>query len=430
MKPRILLVNPPVYDFTAYDFWAKPLGVLSVAGWLRHAAHIGLFDYMDRLHPGAPAVRKRVDAWGRGHFHSEPAARPAALAEVRRRYHRFGVPRAAFRAFLSQVEPFDFALVQTGMTYWYPGVLEVIEDLRALAPAAKIVLGGVYATLANAHARTLGADLVVAGPELTALWEFLGITPELDAPPFWEGYERLQTGVLKLTDGCPFRCTYCSVPLVQPLFRPRPLAQSAAAFNALVARGVRDIAFYDDALLFRADTILLPFLQAARAAGAGVRFHTPNALNARFITSELAAELVAGGFTTFYLGFESASSSWQEATGGKVAREDLAAAASRLRAAGTPPERIHAYILLGHPHAETQALEDSIRFAHALGIRIMLADFAPIPGTPDGDACGRLVPLTEPLWHNKTAFTLRALGEGETNRLKQLCRDMNASTSA
>ena len=35
MKPKILLVNPPIYDFSAYDFWLKPAGLLRVAGFLR-----------------------------------------------------------------------------------------------------------------------------------------------------------------------------------------------------------------------------------------------------------------------------------------------------------------------------------------------------------------------------------------------------------
>ena len=51
MQPRILLVNPPIYDFTAYDFWLKPYGLLRVAGHLRHRAELRLFDYLDRLHP-------------------------------------------------------------------------------------------------------------------------------------------------------------------------------------------------------------------------------------------------------------------------------------------------------------------------------------------------------------------------------------------
>ncbi|NQT02924.1 MAG: B12-binding domain-containing radical SAM protein, partial [Planctomycetes bacterium] len=51
MSYRILLVNPPIYDFAAYDFWLKPYGMLSAAGRLRGNANFKLFDYMDRLHP-------------------------------------------------------------------------------------------------------------------------------------------------------------------------------------------------------------------------------------------------------------------------------------------------------------------------------------------------------------------------------------------
>ena len=29
--PHILLVNPWIHDFAAYDFWAKPLGLLTLA---------------------------------------------------------------------------------------------------------------------------------------------------------------------------------------------------------------------------------------------------------------------------------------------------------------------------------------------------------------------------------------------------------------
>ena len=31
MATKILLVNPPIYDFTAYDFWLKPYDLLSIA---------------------------------------------------------------------------------------------------------------------------------------------------------------------------------------------------------------------------------------------------------------------------------------------------------------------------------------------------------------------------------------------------------------
>jgi len=39
------------------------------------------------------------------------------------------------------------------------------------------------------------------------------------------------------------------------------------------------------------------------------------------------------------------------------------------------------------------------------------------------------VNLDEPLWHNKTAYAIAALGADEVNRLKQLCRELNGRVS-
>lgn len=64
-------------------------------------------------------------------------------------------------------------------------------------------------------------------------------------------------------------------------------------------------------------------------------------------------------------------------------------------------------------------------FVNSLGIRGMLADFSPIPGTPDGDFCQRWVDMAEPLMHNKTAFAIILLGFDEANRLKDLQRKLN-----
>ena len=68
-----------------------------------------------------------------------------------------------------------------------------------------------------------------------------------------------------------------------------------------------------------------------------------------------------------------------------------------------------------------------MHFVHSLGIRLMLAEFSPIPNTPDGEACRRWVDLDEPLWHNKTAFPYIFLGEAEIRRLKNLCRTLNSA---
>jgi len=403
---NLLLVNPPIYDFTAFDFWLRPYGLLRVGGQLRRCK-LTTFDYL---------VSRERDGFGRGRFDQQPAVRPAALADIPRRFYRFGRAREDLVQLLMK-QRFDAVLVQTVMTYWYLGVREVIDDVRRLQPQAKIILGGVYASLCPTHAGSLGADQVLEGGELKSL----GL-PLSDGLPLWESVDA-QVGVLKITEGCPFRCTYCSVPVVYPNFVARPLEACVDEVRHLIRLGTRHIAFYDDALLFKADRILLPFLEAVLRQDLHVSFHTPNALNARFITPEIARLMVRAGFRTFFLGFESNVYEWQRKTGGKVYSEEFADAVRTLREADA--SSITAYIIIGHPESSEQDLEASIRFAAGHRARVMLSEFAPIPGTPDGEACRAYTDLDEPLNHNKTAFTSRLLGTARVNQLKALSRKVN-----
>jgi len=428
MPLEILLVNPPIYDFAAYDFWLKPYGMLRVAGKLRGKADFKLFDYMDRLHPFTAGQKNlESDKWNRGRFYYRKIPNPKPLESIPRYFRRFGLLRDIFSDFLTKQGHFDFVFIQTTMTYWYQGVREVIEDIRKARPQAKIILGGNYVTICSNHAEKLGADFIVCGTNLEPLWKYLRINPDPELPALWNAYEKLNVGVLKLTEGCPFKCTYCSVPKVYGKFKTRPLEHSLAELQLLHRLGVKNIAFYDDALLFDADKVLIPFLNEVINRGIRVNFHSPNALNARFITKKLAELMIKAGFKTFYLGFESASQQWQKRTGSKVFSDELAQAVEHLKAAGAEPSNITAYQILGHPHIEIQQLESSMHFVNSLGVRGMLADFSPIPGTPDGDYCKKWVDMDEPLMHNKTAFPIILLGFDESNRLKDLQRKLNRS---
>ncbi len=428
MTAKILLVNPPIFDFAAYDFWLKPYGLLSVAGKLRGHARLTLFDYLDRLNPFVARQKSlESDTFGRGKFYHRIIPPPKCLINIPRYFRRFGLPRHLFQNLLKESPHFDFVLVQTMMTYWYPGLQEVIHDLRTLQPKAKIILGGVYATLCSTHAASLGPDLLVTASNLEPLFGFLGIEPQIDQSPLWEAYNRLSTGVLKLTDGCPFNCTYCAAHSLYPDFRPRPLDTSIAELNLLLQCGARNIAFYDDALLCRPQDALIPFLQYVLHHNINVNFHTPNALNARLLTPDLAQLMLRAGFKTFYIGFENLSTHWRRQTGDKVTTEEFANAVKSLLDAGAEPRNITAYLLLGHPDADCRRLEESMKFVHSLGIKGMLADFSPIPGTPDGRSCAKWGDMKEPLMHNKTAFPIIRLGFDNVNHLKNLQRQLNKS---
>jgi radical SAM superfamily enzyme YgiQ (UPF0313 family) len=409
---KVLLVNPPIFDFTAYDFWLRPYGMLRVAAQIQHACRLCSFDYL---------IAKKRDAWGRGRFVDSEIPRPQPLSDIPRKFRRFGRPRPEFREFL-RTQSFDAALIQTSMTYWYLGIQEVIEDIRELQPSAKIVLGGIYATLCPDHARSLGADLIINGADLNPLWQLLSIEPEAGIP-YWPADES-GVGILKITQGCPFRCTYCSAPLLWPGFSERPLEDCLNELHHLTAMGVRNIAFYDDALLFHAEQILVPFLREAAKTGVRILFHTPNALNARFITYELARLMVGTGFASFFLGLESASPLWQRSSGNKVSSDEFASAVNHLRAAGA--QSITTYIIAGHPDLGDQDIAQSIRFAHQCGTKVLLSEFAPIPGTVDAEKSKSWADLNEPLSHNKTAFAIRRMGVDKVNELKALTRSLNS----
>lgn len=426
-KPVVLLVNPPIYDFSAYDFWLKPYGLLRAAGRLRGRCELKLFDYMDRWSPdigGGPGGR--CDAWGRGPYPKERCTKPAVFGGIPRYYCRHGRARADFQRYLAGLKGVSAVLIQTVMTYWYPGVREVIEDVRRYCPEAKIVLGGFYATCCAGHVKSLGADVVVEGGRLGPVYEMLGIeASEGYCPPAWELYPVLKTAVMTLTEGCPFRCSYCYVPQSGVRFGVRPTAECIADLEYTVRCGAEDAAFYDDALLFEPEKGLYAFLEAVLSRGLKVNFHTPNAMHARFVTAEAAQLMVKAGFKTFYLGFESHSEAFHHQTGAKVEADDLAAAVEHLRRAGADMNEVTAYEILGHPRFESQHLEGSMRFASGLGVKVMLSDFSPIPGTPDGEACRGLVDLDEPLTHNKTAFPIRLLGIETVDYYKELCRALN-----
>ena len=408
---QVLLVQPPIYDFAAYDFWLRPYGMLRVAGRIRQAAELTLFDFL---------VSQRRDAWGRGRYPAGIIQKPKEFRDIPRNFRRFGRPRVEFQEFL-KARSFDAVLIQTMMTYWYPGVREVIEDLRRLQPGAKIILGGIYATLCPEHAAALGADLVVEGNHLEGVWRLLGIEPRNDYPAWMPPVG--EVGVLKLTEGCPFHCTYCSAPISSPEFETRAVEDCLEELRRLFRLGARQVAFYDDALLFRAHDILVPFLEGVRREGLAASFHTPNALHARFISAELASLMVQSGFRSFFLGFESGVENWQRSTGGKVSSTEFASAVRSLRAAGA--ESIAAYILAGHPDSDGQEIEPSMNLAHETGARILLSEFSPVPGTPDAAKSAAWADLPEPLSHNKTAFAFRRLGGGRLARLKDLARELN-----
>ena len=100
---KILLINPWIHDFSAYDFWVRPLGLLTLAALLRQSDFkVQVIDCLDpfltvRVPGGQPGTLKRHD-WGCGKFPSEEIPKPEALRPIRRRYRRYGLSPNVLRS--------------------------------------------------------------------------------------------------------------------------------------------------------------------------------------------------------------------------------------------------------------------------------------------------------------------------------------------
>ena len=153
--------------------------------------------------------------------------------------------------------------------------------------------------------------------------------------------------------------------------------------------------------------VLGPVLEQVIRRGWGLRFHTPNALQVREITPSRARLLFRAGFRTLRLGVETTNWERQKSWGNKVDLDSLGGAVEALRKAGFPAARIEVYLLAGLPGQSLEEIRNSIQAMKALGLRVRLAEYSPIPGTalwPEACAASRFPLAAEPLYHNNSLF--------------------------
>jgi molybdenum cofactor biosynthesis enzyme MoaA len=448
---KVLLLNPPVYDFAAFDLWAKPLGLLYVAAALEAAGHeVGLLDCLDRFHPAVRGIRgkhgPKARPYGTGTCFWTEADLPSCYEHIPRIYKRFGLPADVIRAELASRPRPDVIGITSMMTYWYPGVAEMADLARRAFPGVPIVLGGVYATLCPEHARrTVAPDRLVEGPGEAAMVRAvseLACAPSRAIPcdfaslpnPAWHLVARLEYVAVLTGRGCPFSCDYCAVRRLAPkLERRDPLAVVDEIASYVERFGVRDVAFYDDALLHDSERHLKPMLSAIVSRGIRVRFHTPNGLHARMLDSEIASLMKDAGFTTVRLSLESVDAARLSGWDDKVSYSSFLAAVQNLRDAGFEMSGVAAYVMTGLPGETFLEAARSIAAAHAAGVTVKLAHYSPIPGTVSFERFRASAPvdISEPLLQNNTVVPVGGAGDYRSyEAIKRFARTLNDKLAA
>lgn len=440
MKLKILLINPWIHDFAACNLWSRPLGLFRVAELLsRYELDLAVIDCT-----GVSVQGK----FGTGKYPKELIEKPACIRSVPRRFGRYGMSPDEFRRTLAAHAPFDFVFITSIMSYWYPGVREVVGIIRESYGKVPVVLGGIYATLWDTHASTTsGADFIYKGKigeDISFVFHTFGfrIKKRITGGRS-EGHERGEIPYYKLglfarsfaplftAAGCPHRCAYCASPLLNDGFVRREPQDVLGEIRELYDMGTRDFAFYDDALLVDAGSHIKVILDEVIRQGLKARFHCPNGLHARFIDDEMASLLKKSGFVTLRLGFETADRTRQKATGGKVTTGEVGRAVARLKERGFTKRDIGVYLMYGLPGQDIPEVKEGVEFLKGLDVKIHLAEYSPVPGTQCWNELlerGIIDSGIDPLMTNNTVFSFLYSGydPGEVDKLRLQVKEYNA----
>jgi radical SAM superfamily enzyme YgiQ (UPF0313 family) len=438
-KPRLLLFQPPIYDFALYDLFLKPFGLLRLGKWFKESGYDVFFlnglDYKDPITNSLLGSPKRISN-GTGKFPRMRVPLPGGV-NSERYFGRYGVLEDVLRNKVKETNP-DLIFITSGMTYWYKGVVEAVKLSKEIFPDIPVVTGGIYASLMPKHCKgSTGSDYVVSDNTKESIQSILdkhslpSLKDEIPNNPLmlkevWE-----DSGVIRLNEGCPFRCEYCASELLCKKFIPGNIETTYDSLLEMYERfGTINFAFYDDALLVNNSMGINLFLELILKKGLQLKFYLPNAVHLQFLDKETAILMKKAGFQEIRLGYESSSADFHTDYDGKVVKDDIHRVVSILKGVGFENKSITAYVLGGLPEQNWKDVEKSLITASSTGIKVSLAEYSPVPKTRLWQKSLDICPFPlekEPLFHNNSFFPMK--WEGYTlenmNYLKKLSRELN-----
>jgi radical SAM superfamily enzyme YgiQ (UPF0313 family) len=415
---KILLVNPPIYDFAVYDFWMKPLGLLYLSSLLKKEGHqVHLLDATNRFDNYFKDIRS--DSFGRGKIEFQKLRKPEILREVPGNFKRYGLPRQIIRERIKDLHP-EIVMLTCSMTYWYTGLLEIKEIIKSLCYKPVLILGGIYASLLPEHAKELGFDKIYSRKEKYI--EEIGLEIPKDfkffPPPDYSHYSKLSYACLTTSIGCPFDCPYCASPCLCEGKQEKEEEQIADEIQYLYKKGIKIFAFYDDALLIPEERFV-NLCEKIRKKKMSVSLFTPNGLHSRFISIDVARAMYETGFKEPRLSLETTDEDIQKKLSTKTSNYEFIKAVENLTSMGYKKKDIYTYLLAGAPGISFKSVEKSILYVAKIGVRITLAEFSPIPGTKMEEK------LSDPLLTNNTVYYQYKKKEKEMVEVKRLAKEVN-----
>ncbi|MBN2545854.1 MAG: radical SAM protein [Spirochaetes bacterium] len=436
MKKNILLISPPIYDFAAFNLWARPLGLLYLANILKKLGlNITVIDALsldyekDLTLFSKNIIKSKKKYFSTYHYYKEVTDKPEIYKNIKRKYYRFGINSYILKQLTMKINKPDLILMTSQMTYWYKGVFEFIDVLKKIYPDVKIILGGTYARLCREHAVKYSKADHVFNNDISEIINFISQIFNnnkifefykkkfsdqryllFQVYPFYECYSNNDFLPFLTSVGCVYSCKYCASRLLYPHIIEKKSIDMINELTFYINKyNVKDISFYDDALLINKNSRVIPFLKFIIENKININFHTPNGLHINSLDQETALLLKQSGFKTLRFGFESNITKFQRDSDCKTDNSSFKNALKFLFNAGFIKNQIGVYILMGLPGQTVDDVIKTIRYIKKFDVSCKLCEYSPIPGTyyfNDALKISKIDFTNEPLYHNNTALEL------------------------
>ncbi len=424
---RVLLLTPPYYVPTRSFAISvgQPLGICYVGAALRRAGHeVHLLDGLmggriEGLSPadltGEEQDKVRIS---RGVFARHPLAPPFAEGSA-----LIGMSFEEIEAEIRRIRP-DVVGISTIFTSIHRSAAHIAALVKRIDPAIVTIMGGTHVTVSPEEvARTPGVDYIVTGEgeeTAVALLEALerGERPDaisgvgfvhpsgrfhhipnalnwaldelplpafdlLDMEPYFETMAEGRAAKLYTTRGCPFDCSFCSVPLTsERRFRTHSVERIMTEIDYWVERHRVETLIFEDDNMNTHRRHFQAMLRAIEASGHRLRLDARN-LRCDLLDDETLALMKRVGFETVWITPETGSQRvMDEVINKRMKVSDAEAAARRILAAGLD---VGAAFVIGFPGETRAEIQQTIDFAwhlKKLGVRNFWFSIAtPIQGT-------------------------------------------------
>jgi len=368
---RVLLLSPPVYDAQYWARWSQPANLLRIGTALKTKGYdVDLIDCMETDQKGRVKKCRRI-------VDGQPQA--VMRDDVSKPIYHFGLGWEQVARRMKELDEPHEIWISSVMTYWWESTRDAVALARRIFPRARILVGGIYPTLASEHAQAnLDADVIFQGElhEASNLWTDLSL---YQTPPSY--------AILTTTRGCPWECHYCAARALNggsnKVRGREPEDVLAEIEHKMEHFGIRRFGFYEDnALVLNGH--LRRILELIIERGHKLTLYAPEGFETRFLKPDLLRVMKQAGFEKIHLPFETlrweTSLSWNRRHASTASFEQALDACIQ---AGFKPrtEEINAFVLFGLPEEKLEDILDNVLYVHNVVGSIIPMLFTPVPGT-------------------------------------------------